>query len=72
MTGFEKELREALDLFSSVPVAGRNERARMSQAEMKVLGVANAFATMEKEGRLRIGVKEEKPHDEAGNVQQDA
>lgn len=72
MTGFEKVLRDALELLSGVPVAGREERARMCRAEEKILGLANTFATMEKEGRLHIGVKEEKAHDETGNEQQDA
>lgn len=68
MTGFEKELREALDLLDGVPVAGREERARMSRAEAKILGLANTFATMEKEGRLHVGVKkEEVANDQADN-----
>lgn len=68
MTGFEKELRDALALMDGVPVAGREERARMSRAEAKILGLANTFATMEKEGRLHVGTKkEEATHDQADN-----
>lgn len=68
MTTFEKVLREALDLLDGVPVAGREERARMSRAEAKILGLANTFATMEKEGRLHVGTKkEEVANDQADN-----
>lgn len=69
MTPFEKELRDALALFSTVPVAGRDERARMSKAEMKVLAVANTFAKMEKEGNLRFEEKEGTKYDEADHGQ---
>lgn len=71
MTEFEKQLRDALALMDGVPVAGREARARMTKAESKILGLANTFATMEKEGRLHVGVKEEKPNEETDSERKD-
>lgn len=64
MTEFERQMRDALALLDGVPVTGREARARMSKAEAKILGLANTFATMEKEGRLHVSVKEEENNDE--------
>ena len=43
MLYIEKELREALALMDSVPVAGREHRKNMAMAETKILAVANAL-----------------------------
>lgn len=72
MTEFERQMRDALALMDGVPVAGREARAKMSKAEAKILGLANTFAAMEKEGRLHVSVKEEAKNDEAENEKHDA
>lgn len=51
MNEAEKELREALALMDGVPVAGRENRARMVTAETKILAVANALKILDEKAK---------------------
>lgn len=51
MNEAERELREALALIDGIPVAGRENRARMVKAETKILAVANALKILDEKAK---------------------